>query len=1193
MKEDYFFTDKLARFYARVWPLILLIGLIVSVQSHALNFVREIDFFSRPFKHFVDSRLAAVRSSEKLNSEHGLTRNQVRSKGINARLLTVADPAPEFKVNFQDAATVTPDGWLKDYGQPFGPRTGTSQGSGLEYGWRKVADGTPVDLSVGGTSNLGNGRKRTKPADNILLATLMHMQANTIPSTTSFNGTRVEGYWEMKVPNGSYDVTVSAGDGDVGTVPESHTLNVEGVNAFSNFVPSGAAGASTRFKSAKVRATVTDGFLTINATGGTNTKINTAIITPVPANTAPVAAAAVSNQTAKADSAFSFTVPAGTFTDADGDKLTLSASLSDGTSLPEWLTFNATSNTFSGTPATAATYSIKLTATDGQASASSEFTLTVNPASAPTNATPVVAAIGNKTAKLDSAFSFAVPAGTFTDADGDVLTVSASLSNGASLPEWLTFDQSNNTFSGTPAAEATYSIRLTATDGKASAFTDFDLNVISGTAAPVNTAPVASAAIEDQSAKTGTAFSFAVPAGTFTDKEGDKLTLSASLSGGTALPQWLSFDNTSNTFSGTPETAAAYRIIVTATDGNLSASTEFNLTVTTAVSPIVVACPPISTLPCDQVAVALPFTLNFDGTEGGLADKNKTGTGFTMVDAYSGARQATDNEATFSNIIGYEPSKLTVANGILSVLTNKGIAHLTNNNQINALGAGITASGKITLETTLINPYNGVNSEQGGIWLGLNDKTYLKLVAVGNKIELRRELNDVSADVSDRKITAAITGLNTRTVRLRMVVDLINNKLEGFYSTNGTTYVNVGGTSAAAGLNIADLALSGKTVYAGIFATHRNGTEPVTFNFDNFSVSKEEPAANQAPVFANASYSFTHGEETAVGTAIGQVSATDAAGQTVRYSITAGNQSSKFAIDSASGAITLAAALNYATDSVYVLTVQATDNAVPALSATAQVTVKVNKFTPANQAPVFANASYSFTHGEEIAVGTGIGQVSATDAAGQTVRYSITAGNQASRFAIDSESGAITLAGALNYATDSVYVLTVQATDNATPALSSTAQVTVHINKLLPINHAPVLALSISDQSVVAGSAFSYKMAAGTFTDEDSDPLTYTASLEGGSALPSWLSFDAATVTFSGTPSVAAAYRIKLTATDGKASAGTVFGLSVSAAPAAGCLPLSFLPCAQLTVALPFALTFSGTENGLADKDGKGTGFTM
>ncbi len=35
----------------------------------------------------------------------------------------------------------------------------------------------------------------------------------------------------------------------------------------------------------------------------------------------------------------------------------------------------------------------------------------------------------------------------------------------------------------------------------------------------------------------------------------------------------------------------------------------------------------------------------------------------------------------------------------------------------------------------------------------------------------------------------------------------------------------------------------------------------------------------------------------------------------------------------------------------------------------------------------------------------------------------------------------------------------------------------------------------------------------------DGDVLTYTATLADGSALPSWLVFDAATQTFSGTPS--------------------------------------------------------------------------
>ncbi|PSR56261.1 hypothetical protein AHMF7605_23545 [Adhaeribacter arboris] len=198
--------------------------------------------------------------------------------------LTVSVPAiaQEVKVNFQDPATVPPTGWVRDYGQAFGLRTGQYQGENLEYGWRKRSDGSNLDLSVGG-STPGNGRNRNStlnPDIDVLQATFMHMQANQITGS-AFSGTTVEGYWELKVANGQYDVTVSVGDAVSSSTPESHSLNVEGVSAISGFVPSGASGSATRFKSNKVRVTVTDGYLTINADGGTNTKINSALITPV------------------------------------------------------------------------------------------------------------------------------------------------------------------------------------------------------------------------------------------------------------------------------------------------------------------------------------------------------------------------------------------------------------------------------------------------------------------------------------------------------------------------------------------------------------------------------------------------------------------------------------------------------------------------------------------------------------------------------------------------------------------------------------------------------------------------------------------------------------------------------------------------------------------------------------------------
>ena len=65
--------------------------------------------------------------------------------------------------------------------------------------------------------------------------------------------------------------------------------------------------------------------------------------------------------------AFSFTVPAGSFADIDaGDTLSYSATLADGGALPAWLSFDAATQTFSGTPGNAdvGSLSVRVTATD-------------------------------------------------------------------------------------------------------------------------------------------------------------------------------------------------------------------------------------------------------------------------------------------------------------------------------------------------------------------------------------------------------------------------------------------------------------------------------------------------------------------------------------------------------------------------------------------------------------------------------------------------------------------------------------------------------------------------------------------------------------------------------------------------------------------------------------------------------------
>ena len=76
---------------------------------------------------------------------------------------------------------------------------------------------------------------------------------------------------------------------------------------------------------------------------------------------------------------FSYKFPDSTFIDDDGNNtLAYSASLSNGNPLPAWLAFDPITHTFSGNPAAAGIYNIKLTATDSaNAAVSTNFKISV------------------------------------------------------------------------------------------------------------------------------------------------------------------------------------------------------------------------------------------------------------------------------------------------------------------------------------------------------------------------------------------------------------------------------------------------------------------------------------------------------------------------------------------------------------------------------------------------------------------------------------------------------------------------------------------------------------------------------------------------------------------------------------------------------------------------------------------------
>ena len=100
-----------------------------------------------------------------------------------------------------------------------------------------------------------------------------------------------------------------------------------------------------------------------------------------------------------------------------------------------------------------------------------------------------------------------------------------------------------------------------------------------------------------------------------------------------------------------------------------------------------------------------------------------------------------------------------------------------------------------------------------------------------------------------------------------------------------------------------------------------------------------------------------------------------------------------------------------------------------------------------NVAPVFDPTTYTFSIREDAAVNAEVGTVSATDSdASDTLTHTIESGNTGGVFAIGDGTGAITVAGALDFEATPSYTLTVKVTDShATMEGTDTATVTVNV----------------------------------------------------------------------------------------------------------------------------------------------------
>ena len=97
-----------------------------------------------------------------------------------------------------------------------------------------------------------------------------------------------------------------------------------------------------------------------------------------------------------------------------------------------------------------------------------------------------------------------------------------------------------------------------------------------------------------------------------------------------------------------------------------------------------------------------------------------------------------------------------------------------------------------------------------------------------------------------------------------------------------------------------------------------------------------------------------------------------------------------------------------------------------------------------NEAPTF-NTTSTTSIAENISSGSSVVTMSATDSNSDTITYSISSGNDAGKFTINSSTGAITTAASLDYETTTSYTLVIAASDGT---LTTTTSKTINITDI-------------------------------------------------------------------------------------------------------------------------------------------------